>query len=138
MTLIDTPGFDDDDLNRTDKTILNELTKSIRPRLYCKSEGITAFVQCIMPNKSSRVNKTPQNDMNNILFILNSFDPRANPENHPRIVVIFNDVSIEEKFEDRDYKDRILAYKKGLKDYVKAFYLKKCLDDQTNIGKKCW
>ena len=44
MTLIDTPGFDDDDLNRTDKTILNELTKSIRPRLYCKSEGITAFV----------------------------------------------------------------------------------------------
>ena len=67
--------------------------------------------------------------MNNILLILNSFDPRANPETHPKIVVIFNDVSIEEKFEDKDYKDRILAYKQGLKEFVKAFYLKKCIDD---------
>ena len=94
-----------------------------------------------MPNKSSRVNKSPHSDMNNILLILNSLDPRADLENlanHPRIVVIFNDVSIEEKFEDKDYKDRILAYKQGLKEFVKAFYLKKSLDDLTKIGQKCW
>ena len=53
-----------------------------------------------MPNKSSRVNKSPHSDMNNILLILNSLDPKADPANHPRIVVIFNDVSVEEKFED--------------------------------------
>ena len=82
-----------------------------------------------MPNKSSRVNKSPHSDMNNILLILNSLDPKADPANHPRIVVIFNDVSVEEKFEDKDYKDRILAYKQGLKEFIKAFYLKKCLDD---------
>ena len=37
MTLIDSPGFNDDDLKRTDKAILNELTKSIRPRLFNKN-----------------------------------------------------------------------------------------------------
>ena len=37
MTLIDTPGFNDGNLLRTDKNILNELTKSIRPRLYDKT-----------------------------------------------------------------------------------------------------
>ena len=37
MTLIDTPGFDDDDLQRTDKIILNELVKQLRPKLFNKT-----------------------------------------------------------------------------------------------------
>ena len=77
-----------------------------------------------MPNKASRINKTPHNDMNNILLILNSFDKKANPEEHPKLFIIFNDVSIEEKFEEKDFRDRILVYKAGLKEFVKAFYLK--------------
>ena len=91
-----------------------------------------------MPNKSSRINKTPHNDMNNILLILNSLNPKANPEEHPKLFVIFNDVSIEEKFDDKDYRDRIQVYKQGLKDFVKGFYLKKSLHDETKIGKQCW
>ena len=83
-----------------------------------------------MPNKSSRINKTPHNDMNNILLILNSLNPEAKPEEQPKLFIIFNDVSIEEK----DFREFILVYKAGLKEFVKEFYLKKSLDDQTKIG----
>ena len=44
MTLIDTPGFNDTNTDRSDKKILNELTKILRPRLYNKKKGITAFI----------------------------------------------------------------------------------------------
>ena len=64
-----------------------------------------------MPNKSSRINKTPHNDMNNILLILNSLNPKTNLVEHPKLFVIFNDVSIEEKFDGNDFRDRILVYK---------------------------
>ena len=40
-----------------------------------------------MPNKSSRINKTPHNDMNNILLILNSLNPKANPDEHIDILI---------------------------------------------------
>ena len=76
--------------------------------------------------------------MNNILLILNSLDPKANPREHPKLFIIFNDVSIEENFEEKDFRDRILVYKEGLKEFVKAFYLKQNLDDQTKIGHQSW
>ena len=60
-----------------------------------------------MPNKAKRINKTPHNDMNNILLILNSLNQKANPKEHPKLFVIFNDVSIDEKFNDEDHRDRI-------------------------------
>ena len=44
MTLIDTPGFNDTNVQRSDKKILNELTKTLRPRLSNKNKGITAFI----------------------------------------------------------------------------------------------
>ena len=34
MTLIDTPGFNDADIQRQDKNIMIELIKTIRPMLY--------------------------------------------------------------------------------------------------------
>ena len=97
-----------------------------------------------MPNKSSRINKTPHNDMNNILLILNSLDPRVDPEEHPKLFVIFNDVSKQYIFSDgkeelkkilaqnfmkkthqgnSDYQERIKVYKNGLKEFLKEFYL---------------
>ena len=36
MTLIDSPGFNDSDIQRSDKNIMIELIKTIRPMLYDK------------------------------------------------------------------------------------------------------
>ena len=94
MTLIDTPGFNDTNVTRTDKSILNELIKIIRPMLYDRYKGITSFIQCIMPDESDRIRATSIKAMNTMLFILNSFDPRTDIENHPRIILIFNNVSL--------------------------------------------
>ena len=99
MILIDTPGFNDTNTDRSDKKILNELTKIIRPRLCDKKQGITAFIQCIMPDNSKRIRNSSIGAMNNVMFLLNSIDPRADPKKHPRLIVIFNDQSKYEQFE---------------------------------------
>ena len=91
MTLIDTPGFNDTNANRSDKKILNELVKLIRPKLEDSKQGITAFIQCIMPDSSKRIRATSIGAMNNILFILNSLNPKVDPKKHPKIIIIFND-----------------------------------------------
>ena len=44
LTLTDSPGFSDSNLERTDRKILNELVTFIRPGLFDKLKGITAFV----------------------------------------------------------------------------------------------
>ena len=36
MTLIDSPGFNDADIQRSDKNIMIELIRMIRPKLYDK------------------------------------------------------------------------------------------------------
>ena len=46
-----------------------------------------------MPDSSKRIRQTSIGAMNNVLFILNSLDPRADPKKHPRLIVIFNDQS---------------------------------------------
>ena len=74
----------------------------MRPRLLNKKKGISAFIQCIMPDESNRIRKTSIAAMNNVLFLLNSTDPRVNLKKHPRLLVIFNDVSKHELFEDGD------------------------------------
>ena len=91
--MIDTPGLNDTNTDRSDKKILNELTKIIRPRLYDKKQGISAFIQCIMPDNSKRIRNSSIGAMNNVMFLLNSIDPRSNPKKHPRLIVIFNDQS---------------------------------------------
>ena len=91
MTFIDTPGFNDTNASRSDKKILNELIKLIRPKLEDSKQGITAFIQCIMPDSSKRIRATSIGAMNNILFILNSLNPKANPKKHPKLIIIFND-----------------------------------------------
>ena len=46
-----------------------------------------------MPDESNRIRKTSFNAMNNILFLLNMINKRLDANDHPRILVIFNDVS---------------------------------------------
>ena len=52
-----------------------------------------------MPDNSKRIRYTSIGAMNNILFLLNSIDPRSNPEKHPKLIVIFNDQSKYEQLE---------------------------------------
>ena len=94
MTLIDTPGFNDTNVHRTDKKILNELIKTIRPMLYDEHKGISSFIQCIMPDESDRIRGTSIKAMNYMLFILNSFNEKADLRKHPKMILIFNDVSL--------------------------------------------
>ena len=55
-----------------------------------------------MPDKSKRIKDTQISTMNNILFLLNSFDPKADfdSKKHPKIMVLFNDVSRFELFDE--------------------------------------
>ena len=46
-----------------------------------------------MPDESDRIRESSIKSMNNILLILQSFEPETDVINHPRIVVIFNNVS---------------------------------------------
>ena len=97
MTLIDTPGFNDSDIRRSDKNILIELVNTIRPIVRDEKQGITSFIQCIMPDESDRIRKSSVKGMNNMLLALNSFDVDTDIKNHPKLFVIFNNVSLAEE-----------------------------------------
>ena len=149
MTLIDTPGFNDTNVQRSDKNILNELIKIIRPMLYDSQNGITSFIQCIMPDESDRIRATSIKAMNIMLFILNSFDLRADIKNHPKMILIFNNVSLhkiddspdtirqkkKEAFKDNKESEsqetRIYHYLYDLKQITKNFYLKDDVSEDT-------
>ena len=77
--------------------------------LYDNKKGISSFIQCIMPDESDRIRATSIKAMNYMLFILNSFDRRADISNHPKIILIFNDVSL---YSSEDSLDQIKEKKK--------------------------
>ena len=83
MTLIDTPGFNDTDIRRSDKNILIELINTVRPMLRDEHQGISSFIQCIMPDESDRIRQSSIKGMNNMLLALNSFDYDTDISNHP-------------------------------------------------------
>ena len=57
-----------------------------------------------MPDSSDRIRATHIQAMNYMLFILNSFDENANVTKHPKMMVIFNDVSLQEKYQGIEAK----------------------------------
>ena len=52
-----------------------------------------------MPDESDRIRATSIRAMNYMLFILNSFDVRADISKHPKMILIFNDVSLHDEKE---------------------------------------
>ena len=62
-----------------------------------------------MPDSSKRIRQTSINAMNNVMFILNSLDKRADPEKHPRLIVIFNDQSRYEGKKSEEIIKNLLA-----------------------------
>ena len=70
-----------------------------------------------------------------MLLALNSFDIDTDITNHPRLCVIFNNVSLQEesKIDKNRIQDRIDQYKLALKANAKLFYLTE-VSDSTVIG----
>ena len=92
-----------------------------------------------MPDESDRIRQSSVKGMNNMLLALNSFDFETDITNHPKMIVIFNNVSFQEETEiDKTRIDaRIHEYKLALKSNAKLFYLNEVSDD-TVIGEKTW
>ena len=66
---------------------------TIRNLLNSKVEGINCFTQCIMPDASGRIRDTAIQSMATMLLSLTSLYPNANLDKHPRICILFNNVS---------------------------------------------
>ena len=73
MTLIDSPGFNDPNKAQTDKAIFMDLISNLRGPLKSPDEGISMFIQCIMPDKSDRIRQSVIMSMMNFLLILSVF-----------------------------------------------------------------
>ena len=58
MILIDTPGTNDPDKKRQDKTVYNETINTVRSLTTTECQGIGSFTQCIMPDKGWRIRRT--------------------------------------------------------------------------------
>ena len=92
--------------------------------------------------------------MNLMLFTLNSFDSSTDTQNHPRLIVVFNDVSKygndydplavdQGQFEqvqnaEMSEKLRILEYKTQLKEKAKKFHLRMEISDLTKFDNRSW
>ena len=92
-TLFDTPGFNDSDVNRSDKSILVESIKTIRPMIKDANKGISSLIQCIMPNAAHRITDTTINANKLILFIFNCLNKSIDIQKHPKFLIVFNNVS---------------------------------------------
>ena len=96
------------------------------------------FVQCIMPDRSDRIRKSAITAMMNLMLILAIFNTKTLPDNlanHPKISVVFNNVS-----KHRDLKDaqqRIKTYKDLFLEEAYKFYCHKISDD-TLVANKSW
>ena len=92
-----------------------------------------------MPDESDRIRQSSIKGMNNMLLALNSFDYDTDISNHPQMMVIFNNVSLQEQNETdlERIKDRIREYKFALKANAKLFYVNEVSDD-TVFGDETW
>ena len=76
MTLIDTPGLNDTNSDRSDKNIFLEMIKNVSIYLKDEEQGITSLILCIMPNASQRITLTTIQAILNMFLMLNSLDER--------------------------------------------------------------
>ena len=109
-----------------------------------------------MPNAAHRITETTINAMSLMLFTLNCFNLSAklDTSNHPKLIVIFNDVSkygqkydplsvgledqVQPQKAKKDVNKRIEEYKTQLKEKVKKFILHLEISEEINFGNKSW
>ena len=90
---MDTPGLNDPNAERSDKSITIEMMKNVEPKLSDKNQGISCLMLCVMPDASHRIRDTTIRSINNMFLIYNSLDERVDISSHPKYLVIFNNVS---------------------------------------------
>ena len=140
MSLIDTPGMNDTHTNRTDRNIHIETIRYLRSHLYDSKQGISSLTLCFMPNNSQRITNSVVECLKNMLFVFNSLDYRTDITDHPKIHIIFNDVSRSEESGEAITKgkdiaqERIDNFKDEIKKAVKTFYLIDDVSDNTKVG----
>ena len=93
MSLMDTPGLNDPNAERSDKSITIEMMKNLGPKLSNKNQGISSLMLCVMPDASHRIRDTTIKAINNTLLMFNSTDERVDISSHPKYHIIFNNVS---------------------------------------------
>ena len=93
MTLIDTPGLNDPDAQRTDKLTMIETIKNLSPKLYDAQQGISSLILCIMPNAAQRITDSTVKAILDMFFVFNSLDERVDISHHPKFLLIINNVS---------------------------------------------
>ena len=52
MSLMDTPGLNDPNAERSDKSIIIEMMKNVGAKLRDKEQGITSLILCVLPDAS--------------------------------------------------------------------------------------
>ena len=97
--LIDTPGTNDPNRKRHDNLIQVELINSTRDLLKSKTQGINSLVQCILPSLSQRIQRSAIESMATALLTFNCLHKDANMSKHPRVCVVFNNVSKQSELE---------------------------------------
>ena len=93
LTLIDTPGTNDPNKKRPDNSINFEIVNKIRDPLSDPTIGINTFTQCVMPNAAGRIENSVIDSMSNFLLSMSSLYEELDPDRHPRMCIIFNNVS---------------------------------------------
>ena len=137
MTLIDSPGFNDPNKERTDKAIFMDLISNLREPLKSPNEGISMFIQCIMPDKSVRIRQSVITSMMNFLLILSVFHKDTTVQDlkrcHPSMAIVFNNVSKKQSTEK--FTKLIDYYKELLTDEAVKFYCDEISDETIIQGK---
>ena len=90
---MDTPGLNDPNFERSDKSIIIEMMKNLKAKLNDKDQGISSLTLCVMPDASQRIRDTTIKAINNMFVMFNSLDERVDISLHPKFYIIFNNVS---------------------------------------------
>ena len=141
LTLIDTPGTNDPDKKRKDEQIQTEFINTIQANLTSQHHGISTFTQTIMPDAGGRIRRSSIDSMCMLLLSLCSMYKNADIRKHPRMCVVFNNVSkhphkqrasfqygmtdqIENKVNQEEVRwdEYVTIYKDALKEALEEFY----------------
>ena len=82
--------------------IFNELINTLRVTVTDKKAGISCFIQCIMPNAAGRIKQSSIDNMVKILLTTTIMYKDADHHKHPKIYVVFNDVSVNPQLNSKE------------------------------------
>ena len=91
--MIDSPGSNDNDKRRRDQDIQFELMNTVRSIFSTSDQGVNAFILCVMIDEGNRIKSTSISAMCDMLLALTSIYKNSDPKAHPKMFVMFNNIS---------------------------------------------